>query len=113
MLDFSSVVKAWGSPDFQARFKAAVEQLSHGQLPLQQALAHTSSVSDEPFTAVVISCDADDDILYINAAIFFSGIVAGCSCADDPTPLEPQLENCLLQFDIDRQSGAASVKPID
>jgi hypothetical protein len=41
--------------------------------------------------------------------VFFHGIIAGCSCADDPTPLEPQQEYCELELTIDRHTGAVTI----
>jgi hypothetical protein len=41
--------------------------------------------------------------------VFFSGILSGCSCADDPTPVEAQAEYCELAIAIDTASGEADV----
>lgn len=102
-------VEHWGTPEFSDAFKAEVERLRHEELPLQQGLALSSYVSSEPFRVMVINSEADEKRLRIKAGVFYSGIIAGCSCSDDPTPTDVQAEYCDLQFDIDRQSGEASV----
>jgi hypothetical protein len=101
---------AWNTPDFDGTFKREVEQIDAGLLPLQQGLSFTSSVADEPFQVMPLAMEATVDRLRVKAGVFYAGIVGGCSCADDPTPLESQPEHCVLWFEIDRSSGAASVE---
>ncbi|MDO8988528.1 MAG: hypothetical protein Q7U91_02730 [Sideroxyarcus sp.] len=100
---------AWGGPDFEAVLKAEVAQLGADQLPLQQGLSVSSYVADSPVTLVVHGATETDSSLHIRAGIFYQGIVAGCSCADDPTPTGENTEYCEVQIDIDKASAAASV----
>jgi hypothetical protein len=101
---------AWDTPDFDTVFKREVEQLDAGLLPLQQGLTGTSSVADAPFTVLLLRATAAGDGLQVKAGIVYAGILGGCSCADDPTPLEAQPEYCELWFDIDLRSGATDVR---
>jgi hypothetical protein len=101
--------RAWGGADFNERFKAEVEQLPAESLPLQQGLALSSYVSAEPFKVMVISASAEPQALRVKAGIFYSGIIAGCSCSDDPSPTDVQAEYCDLEFVIDRATGEAQV----
>lgn len=97
-------LRAWGTVDFATVLRR--ELAAHAdELPLQQALAGTSNVADEPITVLVIAAEADEAMLRARVGIFFAGIIAGCSCADDPTPIEPQTEYCELVIEIDRASG--------
>jgi hypothetical protein len=103
---------AWNTPGFGEAFKQEVEALDAAQLPLQQGLSGTSDVADEPFQVMLIGAmDAGGDIR-VKAGIFYAGVLAGCSCADDPTPLELQPEYCTLWFDIDKTSSKTSVTPV-
>lgn len=104
---------AWSTPDFEAVFKHEAAQLDAHQLPLQQGLAHSSSVADEAFSVLLIRAEAAADCLRVRAGIFYAGIVGGCSCADDPTPLTSQPEYCELWFEIDRASGATRVRLVE
>lgn len=97
-------LRAWGTADFAAVLKRELSQHADA-LPLQQALVGTSSVADEPVTVVLLAAQADAACIHVKVGIFFSGILGGCSCADDPTPLEPQTEYCELVIEIDRESG--------
>lgn len=109
MIAFRQSLAAWGSSDFTERFKAELEALPADALPLQQGLSLSSYVSGEPFKVMVISSSAEADGIRVKAGIFYSGIIAGCSCSDDPTPTDVQAEYCDLLFTIDRQTAEASV----
>jgi hypothetical protein len=66
----------------------------------------------EGLQAMVLAVSEQAGIIRAVVGIFFSGIVAGCSCADDPTPVEPQNEYCELRFEIARATGEATVSQI-
>ena len=101
---------AWNTPDFDTVFKREVEQLDAVRLPLQQGLTGTSSVADAPFTVLLLQAKAAGECLRVKAGIVYAGILGGCSCADDPTPLEAQPEYCELWLEIDLRSGATIVR---
>ena len=50
------------------------------------------AVADEPITVLLLTAEADAEQLRVKVGIFFAGVLAGCSCADDPTPVEAQEE---------------------
>ena len=106
-------LRAWGTPAFEAVLKQEIEQLDAAELPLQQGLARSSHVTERPFQAMLISASDDAGLLRVKAGIFYTGIIAGCSCADDPTPIEEQNEYCVLRFDIDPRTAEASVTLLD
>ncbi|MEQ1662486.1 MAG: hypothetical protein ABL877_07300 [Thiobacillus sp.] len=109
-LKLARTCAAWGTPAFGDTFKAEVAQLDAACLPLQQGLKSTSSVADEPFSVLLMSAVEAGGYLRVKAGICYAGITGGCSCADDPTPLDSQPEYCELWFEIDRQSGVARVE---
>lgn len=102
-------LQAIGAPDAKVRIKAELEQLSADLLPLQQAMAYSSYVSEEPFSVMVIDITEEPDSVLVTAGVFYRGIVAGCSCADDPTPIESQQEYCELLLRIDRATAETTV----
>lgn len=109
MAHFPETLNAWGTADFDATLKKEIEALSAGQLPLQQGLSAGSYALGEEIEAMVIAAHERDGFIHARVGIFYSGILAGCSCADDPTPVEPQPEYCEVQIDIDRRTGAATI----
>lgn len=113
MISFADALRAWGGEDFQAVLKHQLEQLSHDQLPLQQGLRYSSQVSDEPFTAVILGSDDRPRDILVRASLFYSGVTGGCSCADDPTPLDTLTEQCTLEIRIDKTSAEARVSLVD
>ncbi|WP_461574675.1 hypothetical protein [Thiobacillus sp.] len=109
MIRLPKSLNAWGTPEFEAVLKQEIEQLDAGCLPLQQGLSVSSYVTDRPFQAMVISVREDTGVVHVKAGIFYTGVIAGCSCADDPTPIGEQNEYCVVQFDIDRTTASATV----
>lgn len=100
---------AWGTPDFEGILKAEVEQLDVRQLPLQQGLSYSSYVSAARPTLMMIRAGENEGCIRVKAGVFYAGIVAGCSCADDPTPVDEVTEYCELQFDIDKETAETVV----
>ena len=84
-----------------------------GCLPLQQGLTTSSYVTDQPFQAMIISVNEEAGLIRAKAGIFYTGIIAGCSCADDPTPIDELDEYCVVQFDVDRTTADATVALLD
>lgn len=100
---------AWPSEQFNAVLKSEIEQLDAGLLPLQQGLSQSSQVFGSEFSAMVVSANAAADHLHVKVGIFYSGIVAGCSCAGDPTQVDAVNEYCETLVEIDRKTAEASV----
>lgn len=101
---------AWGSDAFNEVFKAELQGLGPNELHLQQGLSLSSSVSTEPFQAMVINAVEELGVVRVKVGIFYSGIISGCSCSDDPTPTDVQAEYCELECAIDMASGETTVK---
>jgi len=102
-------LNAWGTPGFEAELKREIEALDAGQLPLQEGLSGTSCVAEVPHRAMILGVAEQGGSILARAGIFYSGILAGCSCADDPTPIEAQNEYCIVEISIDKQSGDARI----
>jgi hypothetical protein len=109
MICLKQALRAWGSSDFNGELQRELEQFPAEQLPLQQGLAHSSYVSGEPFRVMVIGAVDEGAVLRAKVGIFYTGIIAGCSCADDPSPTDVQQEYCDLQLEIDKNTAATTV----
>lgn len=112
MIHLPESLLAWNSPRFKDVLKGEIERLDSSQIPLQQSVTTTSYALDGPFQVMVISVADEPGFIHATVGVFFSGIVAGCSCADDPTPVEPQNEYCEMRFTIDRTTGETTVTPV-
>lgn len=78
-------------------------------LPLQQGLSQSSYSIGANLKAIIISVTEGDGFVRAKTGIFYTGIVAGCSCADDPTPVDELTEYCQVQFDIDKTTAETTV----
>ncbi len=98
-------IAAWNTPDFERVLKDEIEALGVQHLPLQQGLSHSSVALDDNISSVILNIEHDDTSIHVRAGLFYEGMTAGCSCADDPTPLERQSEYCEVQFTIEKASA--------
>jgi len=109
MIRLPNALNAWGTPEFEAVLKQEIAALDAGLLPLQQGLALSSRVTGQPIQAMILSSGEAAGRISVKAGIFYTGIIAGCSCMDDPTPMSELNEYCLLRFDIDPMTAEATV----
>ena len=109
MIRLQKSLAAWGTPDFEAIIRQELAGLGIEQLPLQQGLGGSSYATDRPPQVMIISSSESHGAIRIKAGIFYTGIIAGCSCADDPTPVEEQAEYCVVLVNIDTATGVATI----
>lgn len=109
MVCFDKALRAWGTANFNTVLKQEIERLDPDLLPLQQGLARSSHVAARRPSAMILSAAADDRCIRARAGIFYAGIIAGCSCADDPTPVDEIDEYCEIGVDIDRHTAEATI----
>jgi hypothetical protein len=108
-IHLTKAMSAWETPEFETVLKQEIEQMDASCLPLQQGLSSSSYVTDRPFQAMIISVNATGEQIGVKAGIFYTGIIAGCNCADDPTPVDEINEYCVVQLDIDRATSRTRV----
>lgn len=117
MITLPESLNAWNSPEFSAVLQEEIARLGGGRsggqyagpLPLQQGLSVSSHALDEPIQVTVQRVWEEGNRIHARVGIFYSGLIAGCSCADDPTPTEAQNEYCELLVAIDRVTAEAQV----
>ena len=93
----------------KSTLKQEIENLDADALPLQRGLEHSSRVSPSPFSAIVLNVVDNTDSFEVKAGIQYKGIVAGCSCADDPSPVDEINEYCEILLSIDKSTGEARI----
>lgn len=108
MIRLTKAVSAWGTPAFNEVLKGEIERLGD-QLPLQQGLSAGSYSKADGLSAMIIKVDEEADLIHVKAGVFYSAIIAGCSCADDPTPIEDLPEYCELCLDIDKRTAETRI----
>lgn len=110
MIKLTNALTAWGTHDFNAVLKAELENLDAALLPLQQGMSQSSYVSGDHFNVMIINTLDAADVIRVKAGVFYNGVIAGCNCADDPTPIDEQTEYCEVGFEIDKVTGVAEVR---
>jgi hypothetical protein len=109
MIRLTKALNAWGTPGFADILKKEIAQLDARQLPLQQGLSTTSYAVDNKIEMMIIGFTEEDGFIHVKAGVFYAGIIAGCSCADDPTPVEEINEYCEVRLDIDRTTAETTI----
>lgn len=111
MIQLPASLHAWGDDDFPQALKRELEALDAATLPLQQRLTSGSAVLDTPIQVMPLGATEEDGRIRARVGVFFASVIAGCNCADDPTPVEPQNEYCELWVVIDRETAEARFEP--
>jgi len=112
MICLTDAARSWGSEAFESVLKEELKNLGLSRLPLQQGLSSSSVALDDRLQVVLLSVGDDAEQILVRAGLFYTGIIAGCSCADDPSPVEEQSEHCEIAIEILKSTGAASIKLI-
>jgi len=109
MIQLTTALTAWGTPDFESVLKMQIEQMDVKQLPLQQGLSNSSYALDNNIKAIIISVLEEQSVIRVKAGVFYSGVIAGCNCADDPSPVDEISEYCEVQLDINKITAETKV----
>ena len=102
-------LQAFGKADFNQVAKAEIQALEANSLPLQQGLSLSSYVSNNPFSVTILNSSETETSITIKAGVFYTGIIAGCSCSDDPTPQDEQNEYCEVVFTINKANAQSDI----
>jgi hypothetical protein len=114
MIKLNKSLSAWQTDTFSATLKNELESISATQLPLQAELQQGSHVAeDEGFKVMVINTQANDEQIQVKIGIFYASIIAGCACADDPTPLDTCNEYCELLLVINKATAKTVITPVN
>ncbi len=113
MIRLSGALQAWGTSDFDDVFRQELMELSIDQLTLQKAISMGNYVIDAPITVMNINAVETAEAVQVRAGIFFQTVIAGCNCADDPTPASNINEYCEIQLDIDKTTSVANVNLVE
>lgn len=110
MIRMLKSLQAWGSDDFSEVFKTEFSGLDIDVLPLQQGLSQGGYSDDADLGVMLLSAAEEARFLRVRVGVFYSSLIIGCQCADDPTTVESQPEYCEIQVDIDRDTAAATLR---
>jgi len=104
VINLISALNSWGESSFNTKLIGEIMALPENTLPLQQALSQGDIASERPDKISVMSSKATTTEIIIKLGVFFTEIISGCSCGDDPGSLSGY---CEMQLTIERQNGNA------
>ena len=102
-------LEAADAESFKQRLAAALNALPGGNLPLHAGCEQGGLVDDSNISASVLSVEQDKDRFLARVGIFFTEIVGGCNCNDDPLEVNAY---CVLEVAISRRDGVAKFTPL-
>lgn len=110
-LPLARAAAAWNSPAFGPTLIAEIQALGPHDPRLrpllQRALTQTSAVAEVPLSVQLLDSREETGHIRVHLGVFYAGIIAGCSCADDPSPVDTIIEHCEWLLDIDPATGRA------
>lgn len=102
MPKFLKSLRDWQSDSFAQSLKSEIESLETGSLPLDKGVSQGGYVDDSNIAVTVLSITDAGHAVWATVGVFFTEIIAGCSCGDDPMP---QNAYCKLQVRIDKSTA--------
>jgi len=109
MFNLPESLNAWHSDAFKQTLKDEICSLNPDLLPLQEGLQHSSYAIADNLAVMIIKTEENRDTLQIKIGLFYSGVIAGCNCADDPTPVDEITEYCDALISINKQTAEATI----
>lgn len=102
-------LQAFGSEEFAQVLKQEIAHIESNALPLQQGLRTGSASLDGGLEIMVLRTETAPGTIRVRIGIFYRSVIAGCACADDPTPVNENTEYCEVEVEIDREDGRARI----
>lgn len=109
MIKLIQSLQAWQTTSFPEILKREICALDAESLPLQQGLKYSSIANADSLSVIILKAAEDDDSISVNAGLFYSGIIAGCNCADDPSPVDENNEYCEIIICINKITAETSI----
>lgn len=108
-IKLTHLLQAWGSATFDTALKAEIQNMGLDTLPLQQGLSQGSYASNRKVSAMILNTRQDAGFIRAKIGVFYTGIIAGCNCADDPSPINETTEYCEVLLEINVSSADATI----
>ena len=106
---FVDSLRSYGTEDFQKALKHEIETMDRRELPLERATMQGGIIGEQGITATVISVNDNSHSIEAEVGVFFTEVIGGCSCGDDP--LEQNV-GCTLRFVIDKNTANTIIEVI-
>ena len=104
-----NTLREWPHGSWKSVLKHEIEALPSGSLPLEKAVTRCGIVDDSDISVTVINACQNAVSIQAKLGVFFTEIVAGCVCGEDPTA---ENSYCELLAHIDKITGAVDFELI-
>ena len=112
MFFLPNTTSAFNSERFDATLKQELAAQDEFAKLLQQSMQFGSCALLDELEIMLNKVAADDVQIRIEIGAFYHSIIAGCNCADDPSPVEKNNEYAEISVTINRQNTAAILKAL-
>jgi hypothetical protein len=106
MTQFVKSLKEWNSDTFKQSLKHEIENLDAGTLPLEHGISQGGNIDDNNITATVLNVTDETSIINSKIGIFFTEVVGGCNCNDDPVEINAYCEIIII---IDKSTANITI----
>ena len=106
-MNFSRSLEFKDDAEFKSQIIEQLQQLTLEQLPLQQSLQLGNQALNDDTQFMIINIHRSPTHIDIDLGIFFTSVISGCNCADDPSPIDKLNEYTEWTLAIDLNTGAA------
>jgi hypothetical protein len=106
MPKFLNSLRAWKSDDFARILKSEIENLERGALPLEKGVSQGGVVDASELAVTVFGAADNGAAIQANVGVFFTEIVGGCSCGDEPVANDAY---CEMQIRIDKATADVEI----
>jgi len=106
MPKFTNALRNWGTDSFERTLKNEIENLKTETLPLGHGISQGGHIDDSKITATILSTTDNSSVIKTKAGIFFTEIVGGCNCNDDPVEVNAY---CEIRINIDKTTANADI----
>jgi hypothetical protein len=109
MARLTQSLRSQGSESFRQTLKGELEGLADGTLPLQKGCSRGGYADGREITVTILDVQEEQRFLRARVGVFFSELVAGCSCGDDSLT---EHGYCEMEVAIDRESAEAEFRVV-
>jgi hypothetical protein len=101
-----SSLGAWATDAFDRELKEELAALGADALPLDTCHTQGGLDADDRLTPSVLRKTDDESRVHVRVGVFFTEIMGGCSCSDEPFAADG---DCEIEIRIDKETAEARI----
>jgi hypothetical protein len=106
MPSFPNSLRAWPSESFAEALKQEIQAVGIAGLPV--ATTQGGHVDEQEFSVMVLVTQETADAIEARVGVFFSEILGGCNCSEDPVESNSY---CELIVAINKKNALTELRP--